>query len=118
MAETNGNGSTKANGSAKRPAVDISVALQANDLGSVPKLSKGIFSLSTAASDGDEAARLELVEKARALVRALETPRETMIKHCWAQVSQPPSNLFISSSQWLIHLHFVALGFHRLDSRS
>ncbi|KAI7544903.1 hypothetical protein KC331_g6521, partial [Hortaea werneckii] len=32
-------------------------------------------------------ARLTLLSHARALVRALETPRETMIKHCWAEPS-------------------------------
>ncbi|KAI7671193.1 Chitin synthase, partial [Hortaea werneckii] len=31
--------------------------------------------------------RLTLLSHARALVRALETPRETMIKHCWAEPS-------------------------------
>ncbi|KAI7307455.1 hypothetical protein KC340_g11387 [Hortaea werneckii] len=31
--------------------------------------------------------RLTLLSQARALVRALETPRETMIKHCWAEPS-------------------------------
>ena len=86
---TNGNARTNGvtDGISKAPVVDISVALAANDLGSVEGLAKEISSLSTEASTGDERARLALVEKARALVRALETPRETMIKHCWAQVS-------------------------------
>jgi len=80
------NGSS-ANGFAKVPVVDISVALKANDLDSVQGLTKDIFALGSEASSGDEQARLALVEKARSLVRALETPRETMIKHCWSQVS-------------------------------
>ena len=97
MAEVNGNqtngsaaaetnGSKGANGSIKKPVVDMSVALKANNLTAVPNLAKGISSLSAAAADGNEQARLDLVEKARQLVRSLETPRETMIKHCWAQV--------------------------------
>lgn len=33
-----------------------------------------------------EELRLSLQLKARTLWKALETPRETMIRHCWAQV--------------------------------
>ncbi|SPO07028.1 related to O-methyltransferase B [Cephalotrichum gorgonifer] len=89
MAEVNENqtNGSAANGSLKKPVVDMSVALTANNLAAVPDLAKGISSLSAAAADGDEQARLDLVEKARQLVRSLETPRETMIKHCWAQPS-------------------------------
>jgi hypothetical protein len=82
MSEVNG----QTNGHAKAPAVDISVALKPNDLKVVPSLVQDITAFGEKASNGDEDARLQLVEKARSLVRALETPRETMIKHCWAQV--------------------------------
>ena len=75
-----------ANGFVKKPVVDMEVALRPNDLPGVPEIVKSISSLTAAAAAGDEASRLELVEKARDLVRSLETPRETMIKHCWAQV--------------------------------
>jgi hypothetical protein len=34
---------------------------------------------------GDQA-RLKLLEEARALVYALETPREAIIRHCWSEV--------------------------------
>ena len=87
--QTNGAGAPKTNGSAKVPVVDVSVATSPNNLAVVPDIVKGISEFSTAAVSGDEEARLELVEKARQLVRSLETPRETMIKHCWAQVSSP-----------------------------
>ncbi|KAK4232773.1 hypothetical protein C8A03DRAFT_39595 [Achaetomium macrosporum] len=86
MSETNGTNGL-ANGRTKTPAVDISVALAPNDLKSVPGLVQDINSVAEKAAAGNENARLELVEKARSLVRALETPRETMIKHCWAQPS-------------------------------
>lgn|SRR5690554_6123961 len=84
----NGTSAPKSNGVVKQPVVDISVALSPNDINSVPDLVKSISVLSTADFDGNEQSRLDLVEKARLLVSALETPRETMIKHCWAQVSQ------------------------------
>lgn len=38
-------------------------------------------------ADVDENLRLDLALKARTLWKALETPRETMIRHCWGQVS-------------------------------
>ena len=107
--ETNGavaaNGTNGAGSFVKKPVVDISVALRPNNLPGVPEIVKGISSLSTAAADGDEQARLELVEKARQLVRSLETPRETMIKHCWAQVGLPSS-------------YPTSIGWHQLTSQS
>ena len=71
--------------------VDISVGLSPCDLESVPSLVDDIASLRERLSHNERGARLELLEKARGLVRALETPRETMIKHCWAQVSWTPT---------------------------
>lgn len=66
--------------------VDVSIAINPNNLEAVPGLVKeindGVKSLAT----GGHEARHELIVKARSLMLALETPRETMIKHCWAQV--------------------------------
>lgn len=59
--------------------LDISFALSPNDPEGVPALIQNIASLGK-----DHAThRLELLAEARALVRALETPQETMIKHLW-----------------------------------
>jgi hypothetical protein len=74
-------------GNHKSGTVDISVALAANDMDSVPKLLEAIAAAGQRLSADDSATRLELLERARDLVRALETPRETMIKHCWAQTT-------------------------------
>jgi hypothetical protein len=62
-----------------------SIALQPCDLGSVPELVEQINDLGTRLAGGDLHARHRLLKSARDLVSALETPRETMIKHCWAQ---------------------------------
>ncbi len=66
--------------------VSISIATSPNDIDAVPdlisKLSTGAANLAT----GGNEARHQLLITARTLVQALETPRETMIKHCWAQV--------------------------------
>lgn len=72
--------------------VNMSVATSPCDLKAVPNIIDDITSLGSTFASGDmtdTAARLALLERARSLVRALETPRETMIKHCWAQVRDP-----------------------------
>jgi hypothetical protein len=88
MATTNG---TAANGNHRKDVVDVSVALRPNNPESVPGLIQDISATGHALNSDDGASRLRLLEKARDLVRALETPRETMIKHCWAQVSIMPA---------------------------
>ncbi len=75
-----------ANTMEKEELIDIAIAAMPCDIDRVPVLVAEISSTAAQLSAGDGNARLELVEKARSLVRALETPRETMIKHCWAQV--------------------------------
>lgn len=66
--------------------VDISVALSPNNLDAVPKLLEEITAGVQALKTGGDTARHELAVKARAMMQALETPRETSIKHLWAQV--------------------------------
>ncbi|KAL0777244.1 hypothetical protein CaCOL14_006762 [Colletotrichum acutatum] len=46
---------------------------------------KNIANLTSAVAEGNATARLSMLQSARLLMHALETPRETMIKHCWAQ---------------------------------
>jgi hypothetical protein len=72
-------------GAASSNEVSLSVALQANDMPSVPALLNAIAETGKKLSANDTVTRLELLARARDLVRALEAPRETMIKHCWAQ---------------------------------
>lgn len=67
--------------------VQFSVAVSPNDIGAVPDLVKSIATAVHTLDDGGDVARHALLLKARTLVQALETPRETMIKHTWAQVS-------------------------------
>ncbi|KAL3292617.1 O-methyltransferase B [Colletotrichum asianum] len=65
--------------------IDISIALSACDLPSVNQHVKNIAALAEVVAPGNDATRLKMLANARSLVHALETPRETMIKHCWAQ---------------------------------
>lgn len=74
--------------------VDFSIAVRPNDLGAVPGIVKGIVEKANAVSPGDETARHALLIQARSLVQALETPRETMTKHTWAQVRMTLSKLY------------------------
>lgn len=68
------------------PPVDIDIALRPGDSNAVPQILKSISAFGDAPSVDNDNTRLGLLAKARELVRALETPRETMIKHNWAQV--------------------------------
>lgn len=76
--------------------VDFSVAVCPNDLGSVSALAKSIATDAAELSSGDDAARHALIINARTLVQSLETPRETMTKHTWAQASSPRPYLSVS----------------------
>lgn len=73
--------------------VDFSIAVRPNDIDAVPGIVKGIVEKTNALSPGDETARHALLIQARSLVQALETPRETMTKHTWAQVRVALSKL-------------------------
>lgn len=74
--------------------MDFSIAVRPNDIDAVPKIVKGIVHKANALSPGDETARHALLIQARSLVQALETPRETMTKHTWAQVRMTLRRLF------------------------
>ncbi|KAH9899088.1 S-adenosyl-L-methionine-dependent methyltransferase [Xylariomycetidae sp. FL2044] len=76
MSATDGNTSDK---------VDVAVALAPTDLEAVPALLEEMTSNLKNLNKDDHESRHEFLLKARSLVQALETPRETMIKHTWAQ---------------------------------
>jgi len=78
--------------------VDVAIATAPNDIKAVPKLLGDITAGVDALASGGDEARHDLLVKARTLVQALETPRETMVKHCWAQVSSAVSIVACSLS--------------------
>jgi len=90
---TNGKSNGAANGVAKKPGHHTSiqpfmeVATSPNDADAVANTIESIQTLGKTFSAADNFGRQKLLAEARRLVRALETPRETMIKHNWAQVS-------------------------------
>lgn len=84
--DTHTNGSA-ANDRAKSAFVDsTNAAVSPNTPEKVPALLEGISSLGKRFTSEDIKARAELLDAARSLVYALETPREAMIRFCWSQV--------------------------------
>lgn len=76
---------TAPNGDSKPTEVSVT---SATDAGAVSSLIKELGALGgNFDENSDDETRLSLCLKARALWKALETPRETMIRHCWGQVS-------------------------------
>ncbi|KAK8073470.1 S-adenosyl-L-methionine-dependent methyltransferase [Apiospora phragmitis] len=65
--------------------VTVATATSPSNLAAVPQLIKELAEGVGCLESGCNEARQALVTQARSLVQALETPRETMIKHCWAQ---------------------------------
>ncbi|KAJ5474461.1 hypothetical protein N7475_004027 [Penicillium sp. IBT 31633x] len=65
--------------------IDPKVATSPSAPEKLAHLRKNIETYSQAYSDGDSDARLKLLETARSLVQAMETPQETMLRYCWAQ---------------------------------
>lgn len=90
---TNGHANGATNGSSQKtrqrsqlqPSVEV--AITPNAPNKIPSTIESIRSLGNSFSATDDTVRRQLLAQARQLVQALETPRETMIKHCWAQVS-------------------------------
>ena len=90
---THGAAKGSSNGVVKKPGhhtsvlPSVEVAISLNDADAVSCTIESIQKLGETFSPVDNFGRQELLSEARRLVRALETPRETMIKHNWAQVS-------------------------------
>lgn len=82
--ETPSSGSDK--GEITADEEDVSIALKAANIDAVPSLIKDINSLSDSLDSDDSDARLKLMAKAKSLWQSLETPRETMLRHTWAEV--------------------------------
>lgn len=74
------------NGVSKEAFIDGNVAISANTPELVPGLVDQVASLGKVANLQDHKERSALLDAARSLVYALETPREAMIRYCWSQV--------------------------------
>ena len=66
--------------------MDVEIAMQACYPTAVSSLVDDIAKYKNTLPHEDETMRLALLAKANGLIRALETPRETMIRHLWGEV--------------------------------
>ncbi|CRG86000.1 Demethylsterigmatocystin 6-O-methyltransferase [Talaromyces islandicus] len=65
--------------------IDESIAVKPNAINDVPRLLEEIASKGKALARDGTQNRRQLLEAARSLVYALETPRESVIRFCWSQ---------------------------------
>ncbi|SPJ88008.1 related to O-methyltransferase [Fusarium torulosum] len=84
-----------------QPLVEISIVTSPNNLEAVPGLLTDLKAGVSALSAGGREARQDLLIKARTLVQSLETPQETMLKHCWAQTGAMSGLIFgVDTGLW------------------
>lgn len=67
-------------------SIDLSIAARPNNPEALPALLQDLTLGITAFTSDGSVNRQDLITKCRFLLRALETPRETMVNHLWAQV--------------------------------
>jgi hypothetical protein len=67
--------------------VDLSLATRPSDIDAVTGLIQELSELQKGLKYGGENTRHDMLAKARTLVHSLQTPREIMIQHTWADVS-------------------------------
>ena len=76
--------------SAKEPEeslVDPAIISIPDDIQALPGLLEKVAAGINALVSGVHTDRQELLVNCRSMLRAIKTPRETMVEHCWAQVS-------------------------------
>ncbi|KAL2812683.1 S-adenosyl-L-methionine-dependent methyltransferase [Aspergillus cavernicola] len=82
----NGNANGSINETANGKTLDIGdIAVLPNLPAKIPALLQDVASSGKEYTEVDPQARLPLLEAARSLVYALETPREAIIRHCWSE---------------------------------
>lgn len=74
------------NGTHCEQLIDISLLGNPSDLGAIIPILKSLNAGLPSLTTGNDEARLDLLQSAYRLVLSLESPRETMLRHCWAQV--------------------------------
>lgn len=68
------------------PTVDISIASRPGNIDAVPNLLQEIEQSIRSLQAGTDELRKDLLVKCRALIQAIQTPRETVVDHIWGQV--------------------------------
>lgn len=63
--------------------------VQKSSKSAITSLAQDLCRMNSLDEDGNDDLRLKLLAKARALCTELETPSETMMRQCWAEVCSP-----------------------------
>ncbi|OQE34338.1 hypothetical protein PENCOP_c021G07791 [Penicillium coprophilum] len=83
--------------------VDLGISTRPNHNEAVPDLLKEVIEGVNNLATGTDENRKDVVVKCRALVGALETPRETMVDHCWGQFGAISAIAFgVDSGLWVL----------------
>ncbi|KAJ5095566.1 O-methyltransferase family 2 [Penicillium alfredii] len=93
---------TESKDDTSRP-VDLSSAARPNRIEQVPILLKDITESVNSLTKGTDEDRKDVLVKCRALVQAVQTPRETMVDHCWGQMGAIAAVGFgVDSGLWVL----------------
>lgn len=77
------------NDQAEAASMNGKMAVSPNAPEAVPDLVARISSLGESIALKDSKERLKLLDAARSLALAVETPREAILRHCWSEVGFP-----------------------------
>lgn len=84
MADTHANGSAQAQGANSEYHNQLTVPVSPNVPEQIPELLEKVHTLGKTVDVNNTKERIALLDNVRALMFALETPREAMIRHCWS----------------------------------
>lgn len=84
---SNGITNGASSGTTTQVEIDPQIAISPNAPDDIQRLLDEVASLGNAFTSGEPRSRSNILEAARSLVYAVETPREAMIRYCWCQVS-------------------------------
>ncbi|OQE00169.1 hypothetical protein PENVUL_c057G08137 [Penicillium vulpinum] len=83
--------------------VNLLIATRPNIAEAVPGLLEEVIEGVNSLPTGTDEDRKDVLVKCRALARALETPRETMVDHCWGQIGAIGAIIFgVDSGLWVL----------------
>ncbi|KAJ5693890.1 hypothetical protein N7536_004302 [Penicillium majusculum] len=83
--------------------VDLLIATRPNSAEAIPGLLEEVIKGVNRLDTGTEEDRKDVLLKCRALARAIETPRETMVDHCWGQMGAIGAIGFgVDSGLWVL----------------
>lgn len=103
MAETRANGSAQPHGADSEYHNQLTVPVSPNVPEQIPELLEKVHNLGKTVDVNNTKERIALLDTVRALMFALETPREAMIRHCWSWVCL--FSVFCSSTSAVAQVH-------------